>query len=334
MLDLKDKVVVITGASSGLGRAAALQFARQGSVVVLAGRRGTALEDAAHQCRALGARAVSCRTDVTEEEQVRSLANEALKLTGSLDVWVNNAGVTCIAPLDSESFDEHRRVLETNLYGAIFGARCALPIFRRQGRGTLINVGSVLSKIGQPFVPSYVISKFGLQGLTETLRAAAANTPNIHICSLLPYAMDTEHFESSANQIGRSAHPMSPLQSPEKVARALVDLARRPRRQRLVPRLAGLGLALHFLLPRATERVLQDVLCKWHLGDEQPATAGNVYAPVRATGAVHGERAVRVATPKLLLYAAGRFLGLPFEAAFERLRSARVVPARNRDAAL
>ncbi|HEY6726238.1 MAG TPA: SDR family NAD(P)-dependent oxidoreductase [Polyangiaceae bacterium] len=176
---LADKVVVITGASSGLGRAAALEFARRGSRLVLAARRTQALSATVKECHALGANAVALTVDVRHRAEVMALARLALEQTGSIDVWVNNAGTTCFAPLDSERFDEHREVLETNLFGAIYGARAVLPSFRRQRQGTLINVGSVLSKIGQPFVPSYVISKFGLHGLTETLRAAVADLPEV-----------------------------------------------------------------------------------------------------------------------------------------------------------
>jgi NAD(P)-dependent dehydrogenase (short-subunit alcohol dehydrogenase family) len=322
MKQLQDRVVVITGASSGLGRAAALEFARQRSILVLSARRAGALADTARQCREIGARALTYQADVSREEQVRALVQEALKATGQLDVWINNAGITCFAPLESELFDEHRQVLETNLFGAIYAARAVIPIFRRQGHGAMVNVGSVLSKIGQPFVPSYVISKFGLQGLTETLRSALADMPNIQVSSLLPYAMDTEHFEHGANDMGRGAHPLSPLQPPEKVARALVELVRSGGRQRLVPRSAALGLALHFLLPQTTERLLLDVLRKWHFGAEAlTRTSGNVQAPVHDSGAIHGTRGVRVTTTRLLTYAAARILGIPIELALKRLRA-------------
>jgi NAD(P)-dependent dehydrogenase (short-subunit alcohol dehydrogenase family) len=327
-MQLADKVVVITGASSGLGRAAALELARRGSVLVLAARRTEALAETVEQCRTLGARAVAQPTDVRREEDVAALAEAALRQTGSLDVWVNNAGVTCFAPLDSERFDEHREVLDTNLYGAIYSARAVLPIFRRQRHGTLINVGSVLSKIGQPFVPSYVISKFGLHGLTETLRAATVELPGVHVCSFLPYAMDTEHFEHGANQLRRPAFPMSPLQSPEKAARALVRLIEQPRRQLLVPRSAALGLALHYLAPDSTERVIHDLLKKWHFGSEpQPSTSGNVHAPADEHGAVHGTRQPRAGTLPVFLYAARRFAQLQLQQAGARLRE-RLLGAR------
>lgn len=321
-MDLANKVVVITGASSGLGRAAALELARRGSMLVLAARRAEALQETVELCRTLGARAVAQPTDVRREEEVAALARVALEQTGSLDVWVNNAGVTCFAPLDSERFDEHREVIDTNLFGAIYSARAVLPIFRRQRHGTLINVGSVLSKIGQPFVPSYVISKFGLHGLTETLRAAVAELPDVHVCSLLPYAMDTEHFEHGANELERPAFPMSPLQSPEKAARALAELIEHPRRQLLVPRSAALGLALHYLAPDRTERVLHELLKRWHFGTEsQPRTSGNVHAPADEHGAVHGTRRPRAGAVPVFLFAAGRFAQLSLQHAGTRVRS-------------
>jgi NAD(P)-dependent dehydrogenase (short-subunit alcohol dehydrogenase family) len=316
-MSLNGKVVVITGATSGIGRAAAIEFAAQGCRVVLAGRRLEALAEAAHECRAAGGQAVTLQTDVTREEQVEALAALALEQTGVVDIWINNAGVTLFGPLEGTPFDEHRQVLETNLFGAMYGARAVLPIFRRQKRGVLINVGSILSKIGQPFVPSYVISKFALRGLTETLRAEVANEWDIHICSLLPYAVDTEHFESGANRIGQSAHAMPPTQSPEKVARALVQLARRPRRERHLPSIAVLGFGLHALFPKVTERVLFDTLQRWHFGDEQEAkTDGNLYRPLRSDGGVHGARPPRVSTLRLLAFALQRFVSLQAELIF------------------
>jgi short-subunit dehydrogenase len=305
-MSLKDRVVVITGASSGIGRAAALAFAERGCRLVLAARRREALESIARACRGLGAQAVIRETDVKREDEVQALAKLALEQTGALDVWVNNAGVTLFGSLEDGPLDEHREVIETNLFGAIHGARAAIPIFRRQKRGVLINVGSILSKIGQPFVPSYVISKFGLRGLTEALRAELADELDIHVCTLLPYAVDTEHFESGANHVGRAIHAMPPMQQPEKVAEALVALAERPRRELHVPRLARAGLALHSLFPRAVERVLLESLSKWHVAELEATKPGNLEQPEKPDGGVHGKRKPLVSTAGLLFYAARR----------------------------
>lgn len=301
--------MVLTGASSGIGRAAALEFVRKGAKVVLAARSVPALEDVAALCRRGGGEAVAVPTDVTDEEAVRRLAARALEVAGRLDVWVNNAGVTTFDPLFEGPFEHHRRVFETNVYGPIFGARAVLPIFRRQGAGVLINVSSVLGKVGQPYVPSYVISKFALQGLSETLRKALADDPGVHVCTLLPYAIHTPHFEHGANHVGLDARAMPPMLMPEEVARAMVSLAERPRRELYVPRIAGLGVAMHALAPNLADQVVLDLTREWHFGHQpQPETAGNLYSPPPGHGRTRGHRPQRTTLPRMLLWGAGRLL--------------------------
>jgi short-subunit dehydrogenase len=307
--DWEGKTVVITGASAGLGRAAAVAFARRGAVLVLGARRADALEETARQCRDAGGRAIAVPTDVTREEQVCALADAALAESGCIDVWVNNAGVTAFAPIEEGPFAEHRRVLETNLHGAIFGARAVVPIFRRQQRGVLINVGSLLSQMGHAFVPAYAISKFGMRGLSEALRVELADEPDIHVCTIMPYAIDTQHFEAAASRVGREARAMPPTQAPESVAEALVALAARPRRQRYVPRAAALGLALHALFPRTVERLLLHALQTWHFTPvREPVKAGNLFQPTREPAAVHGQRGPRLGVLRFALWALGDLL--------------------------
>lgn len=305
---LADRVVVVTGASSGLGRATALELAKVGARVVLAGRRAESLEDTAERCRELGAEAIPVVTDVTDEAQVSNLAGRAVAVNGTVAVWVNNAGVTAFGSLEEAPLADHRRVVETNLWGSVHGARAIVPIFRRQGHGVLINVGSILSKVGQPFVPSYVISKFALQGLSEALRAELADQPNIKVCTLLPYAIDTPHFQVGANLIGREPHAMPPAQSPERVARALVDLAERPRRQLHVPRVAAWGLALHALYPELVERVIHDSLARWHFGSPQALNpAGNLWQASAEPPSAHGERRPRIGLSGLIGWVIGHY---------------------------
>lgn len=315
--DLRDKVVVITGASSGLGRAAAIQFARKGARLVLAARREGALRETAQLCGGESAeRALCVVTDVTREEDVERLLEAAVRDMGGVDVWVNNAGVTLFAALDQAPFAEHRRVVETNLFGAMLCARAVMPLFKRQRHGVLINVGSILSKIGQPYVPSYVISKFGLRGLSEALRTEFADQPDIHVCSLFPYAIDTPHFETAANHIGRRARSMPPVQEPEDVASALVALAERPRRERHVPRTAAIGLALHAIAPNTVERVLLQSLSEWHFGKQlEPKTSGSLYAPSSDEGRVSGHRRPRLGLGTLLGWIALRFVRIMMEPA-------------------
>lgn len=305
---LAGKVVVVTGASSGLGRAAALELARRKARVVLAARRAETLENTANKCREAGADVRAVVADVTKEADIASLVDRALELTGGIDVWVNNAGVTAFGSLASTPIEDHRRVVETNLWGAVYGARAVVPIFRRQGQGVLINVGSILSKVGQPFVPSYVISKFALRGLSEALRAELADQPNIHVCTLLPYAIDTPHFQVGANLVGRKPYAMPPMQSPEHVARQLASLAERPRRELHVPRVAALGLGLHALFPRAVEHVIHEALSRWHFGAMQEIDArGNLWTPPNEPPHAHGRRPAQLGFASLVGWVFGHY---------------------------
>jgi short-subunit dehydrogenase len=266
--------------------------------------------------------------DVTREQDVQGLAAYALKQLGRIDVWVNNAGVTFFGLLEATPFEEHRRVIETNLYGAMFGARAVVPVFRQQGRGVLINVGSILSKIGQAFVPSYVVSKFGLRGLSEALRVELADYPEVHVCTLFPYAVDTQHFQSGGNHVGRQALPMQPVQSPERVASALVGLAERPRRERHVPRYAVLGLLWHALMPRTVEQLLLAALRKWHFAEQgERPSVGSLYAPSEQEGSVHGSRKPRVGVARFAFWAARRLIRIQARALLRTLHHVGILAA-------
>jgi NAD(P)-dependent dehydrogenase (short-subunit alcohol dehydrogenase family) len=307
-MSLAQKVIVVTGASSGLGRAAAFELARRGARLVLAARRAEALESTAERCRSLGTEAIAVPTDVTRESDVARLVDTAVETWGRLDAWVNNAGVTAFGSLEASPLADLQRVLETNLWGAVYGARAVIPLFRRQGHGVIVNVGSILSKVGQPFVPAYVISKFALNGLTEALRAELADQPNIHVCTLLPYAIDTPHFQVGANLIGREPHAMPPVQSPEEVARALADLVERPRRLRHVPRIAALGLALHALFPEPVEHVIHDLLARFHFGaPSRVDPQGNLWLAPKEAAATHGERKPLVGVSGLVGWMLGHY---------------------------
>jgi short-subunit dehydrogenase len=317
---LRRKVVVITGASGGIGRAAALQFASLGSRVVLAARREQALEDVAEECRAHGAAASVVVTDVTREVDMQRLVDETVARWGRIDVWVNNAGTTLFAGLDADDFVAHRHVLETNLIGPMYAARLLVPIFRRQHAGTLINVGSVLSQVGQPFVPSYVISKFGLLGLSEAVRAEFADQPAINICMVLPYAVDTPHFQNGANVTGKRAHGMPPIQSPERVAAAIVDVAADPRRLRYVPRYAAMGVALHWIMPRTTERVIKHAMQAFHLVGRQAPTQGDLFVPASRRGTVRGVRRPVISVPAFAAWIVRDLLHMGSERVLRRRR--------------
>jgi NAD(P)-dependent dehydrogenase (short-subunit alcohol dehydrogenase family) len=288
MPGLRDSVVVITGASSGIGRAAALRFAGCRSAVVLAGRRGEALEEVAAACRERGGDAVAVVTDVTDQSAVEALAARAISAYGRIDVWVNNAAVTLFARFEEAPMDAYRRVIETNLFGYIYGARAVLPHFRRQRSGVLINVGSVVGIIGQPYTSAYCLTKFAIRGLGECLRQELLGEP-IHVSTILPSAIDTPLFASAANYTGRAAKPLGPVYDPEQVADAILRVARRPVRE-LVVGTSGWILAMaHTLSPALTERLMARQVETDHFQDrpEQP-TAGNLFEPRRGGATIGG----------------------------------------------
>jgi NAD(P)-dependent dehydrogenase (short-subunit alcohol dehydrogenase family) len=278
---MRPAAAVVTGASSGIGRATALELARRGTSVVAVARREEALHELASACRRLGAQVLVAPADVTDEQAVREVARAAVDRFGRVDLWVNNAAVTLFARFEEAPPDSYRRVIETNLFGYVHGARAAIPLFREQGRGVLVNVSSAFGAVGAPYLSAYVMSKWAIRALGECLRQELVDAPDIHVCTVLPASTDTPLFQQAANYTGRSIVPLRPVYPPERVARAIVRLAERPRREVTIG-LAGRALLLgRTLLPGVTERVTARVVGRSHF-EERPAepTDGNLYEPI------------------------------------------------------
>ncbi|OAP39147.1 short-chain dehydrogenase [Sinorhizobium glycinis] len=296
---LKDAVVVITGASSGVGQAAAEEFARRGSKLVLAARDAAALQLVAKSCRNLGAEVLVVPTDVTDADAVKQLARRALSF-GKIDVWFSNVGVGAVGRFQETPIEAHEQVIRTNLIGHFNDAYAAIPIFLKQGRGTFINMISLGGFASTPYAAAYSASKFGLRGFSEALRAELADEPDIHICDVYPTFMDTPGVAHGANYTGRRLSVPPPVYDARRAARAIVRLAQHPRSSVTVGAVADLARLAHFLAPNTTSRLLARLTSSYlRRAPRAERSNGNLFRAPENPGGIEGgwrsERRVPIA---------------------------------------
>jgi NAD(P)-dependent dehydrogenase (short-subunit alcohol dehydrogenase family) len=276
----KNPVVVIVGASSGIGQATARRFAKRGARLVLAGRGEEGLDTVAEEVRGLGAEVLAVPTDVRDEDQVRELVRSTVERFGRIDVWVGNASVFSYGAFEDTPSEVFRDLIETDLIGQISGARAVLPVFRAQRSGTIVFVGSVYSKISTPLVSAYVTSKWGLLGFAEVLRQELRKEKGIAVCSVLPATIDTPIYQHTANYTGERVHPLPPIVAPSRVASAIGKLARKPRREVIVGRIQGSLVPFHNTTPGLYEKFAAPTMELIALrGGDEPDTPGTTDEP-------------------------------------------------------
>lgn len=302
---LQQKTVVITGASSGVGLAAALAFARQGATLILAARRTEALDRVVTACKELGASALSVKTDVTNSADMHRLVTAAIDYSGRIDVWINNAGVLAAGEFTATPMEIHDQVIRTNLMGYLHGAHAVLPYFKQQQYGVLINNISVGGWMPVPYGAAYSASKFGLRGFSEALRGELTRWPGIHVCELYPAFLDTPGIQHAGNYTGTVLKPAPPVYDPLLVARAMVSLALRPRRSTTVGSVATLLRLSHFFTPSLTVAITAKVMeTYFRNADPLSATSGNLFGWNDESTDIHGGWNKRVNPSKKSLTAA------------------------------
>jgi short-subunit dehydrogenase len=292
---IRGRVVVVTGASSGIGRATALAFAEaKAKGVVLAARREDALEDLARQVEKAGSRALVVPVDVADEDEVRELADRAVEEFGRIDVWVNDASVSVYGGVEELPLEDVRRVLDVDVLGYLHGIRAVLPLMRDRGQGVIVNIGSVLSTVPQPYAAPYSMAKAAVLALSGSLRSELRlqGEKGIEVVTVLPATVDTPFFAQAGNHTGRKLLAMPPVNSPQRVAKAVVDAVRKPRREVLVGSGAKSLVRTARKHPDKAERLIARHVDTQHLSRRHHAapTSGNLHhpSPVAADAAVEG----------------------------------------------
>jgi short-subunit dehydrogenase len=253
--ELRRAAILITGASAGIGKAAALAFAKEGARLLLAARRRHRLEEVAAEVRALGGEAVVAETDVADRHQVQSALNSAMSAFGRLDILVNNAGIGYFGMLEDTPIEEVEALWAVNMMGTIYATQAAIPLMRQQGGGHIINIASVAGKRGAPGNSIYCATKFAMVGMSEALRVEL-NGSGIEVSVICPITTSTEFFEMSSVRSKRHHPPTGPMQSAEKVATAIIRCARRPRPEVIVYPPARILVLINALSPRLADRIL------------------------------------------------------------------------------
>src|SRR3954447_10634076 len=285
---LRDQVVVVTGASSGIGRATAALLGEKGAAVVLAARNREALDNAAAETERAGGRALAVVTDVAEWDQVQALAAAAVQRFGRIDTWVNDAAISAYGTVEQMEVDEIQRIVQVNLMGQVHGMKAALAQMREQGgKGTIINVASALAERAVPLQAAYCATKHGIKGFTEALRVELEHEHSgITITLVLPSSINTPLFAHARSKLGVKPMPIPPIYEPRVVAEALVFACVHPRREIVV---GGAGKAL-VLGERLSASLLDRyMLFRGQMFNKQKTTQpddgqDNLFQPSRGSG--------------------------------------------------
>jgi short-subunit dehydrogenase len=251
------RVIAITGASAGIGRATAIRVARDGASVAICARRRDRLDAVASEIAAAGGSALPVVADVVSEDAMRTFVTETVDRFGALDVMICNAGFGIYGAIDDITPDQMRRLMDINYFGTYYATRAALPVFRRQQHGHLVIVSSIVGKRGVPYMGAYSATKFAQVGMAECLRSELHGT-NIHVSVVCPVSTATEFTEVMTRETGGEvSRSLGPAQTVDAVAEAIARAIERPIPE-VYPYFKSRGLVLlNAIAPGFTDRLVQ-----------------------------------------------------------------------------
>lgn len=276
---MRDQVIVITGASSGIGLTTAEMAADAGARVVLNARNEGDLQQAVERIRQRGGAAVGVPGDVADDEGMDLLAQRAVEAFGTIDTWVNNAGIGMYGRLWEMPMADKRRLFDVNFWGVVNGCRTAVRHLRANG-GAIINIGSVTSERAVPMLGIYGASKFAVKGYTDALRMeiAEAGWP-VAVTLVKPASINTPFTEHARNYMQREPEFAPPVYAPEAVARAILRCAERPTREVVVGGGGRLMTLAETIAPRTTDRIMERTMVRAQQKSERPHTGDSLYEP-------------------------------------------------------
>jgi NAD(P)-dependent dehydrogenase (short-subunit alcohol dehydrogenase family) len=291
---VEDQVIVITGASSGIGLATAQMAARRGARLVLTSRDEVDLGKVVEQIRAEGGTATHVTADVANFEAMQRVALTAMREFGAIDTWVNNAGISIYGLIEDVGLMDARRLFETNYWGVVHGTLAALPHLKAKG-GALINIGSVLSDTGYPLQGHYTASKHAVKGFTDSLRLELERAgAGVSVTLIQPTAIDTPYPEHAKSYLGVEPTHMPPVYAPELVARAILASAQRPRRSVLVGGGAKVFTTVERFVPRLGDRFKEATAFGGQRTDRPDRNDDTLFSPRSGDISVRGHYQGRV----------------------------------------
>lgn len=299
--NLRDKVVVVTGASSGVGRAIVRRFGQCGASVGLVARTREALEHAADEIRSCGGRALVLPADVSDADAVMRAAELTVERFGRIDVWINDAMVSVFSPVAEMRPDEYRRVTEVNYLGTVYGTMAALRHMSARDEGHIIQIGSALAYRSIPLQSAYCASKAAIRGFTDSLRSELLHDHSrIKLSMLQLPAVNTPQFDVVRSRLPHRARPVPPIYQPELIANAVLYILAHPKREMWIANSAARAIVGQRLIPGYLDRYLAKAAYSGQQTEEpRPDRADNVDTPIPGDRGAHGRfdaRARRTST--------------------------------------